>query len=51
MPKKLNSHFAACVFLLSSPINRLTAPQIYLVTLWEVLTSSLGATGINFKVC
>ncbi len=34
-------------FLLSSPINHLTTPQIYLVTLWRGPTPRLGTTGLN----
>ena len=35
-------------FLLSSPINHLTTPQIYLLTLWRGPTPRLGTTGLNW---
>ena len=37
--------------LLFSLVNHLTAPQIYLVTLWRGLTLMLGTTGLKEADC
>lgn len=37
------------LFLLSSPINQVMTPHVYLVTLWKGLTRRLGISGLKYE--